>query len=149
MKSPFRTITTIIALFFTLLSLIVLILTNGSNIIGWELLGPAAFAMALGYLNTKIQKIQFKTLTSEYLIKFNIYLALIGVFSTVFVIGFFHLEGTEAASVATVGAEALGFIGLSLVELTVFLAARRLNRHNGLICSSRESAGTKTSQEFL
>ena len=84
--------------------------------------GLAAIGFALAFINQSINEASERRFTSGGLLKSTIYLAIFGILFSVLVINYTHADPT---GVFTVTAEGLGFIGLSLVELTIFLGARK------------------------
>lgn len=105
--------------------------------------GFAAITFFFAYMDQTMNELH--GFTSRRLLKATFYFAVYGIIVTILVINFFGLNATEAIGVFTITAEGLGFIGLSLVEITLFLEAKRSNRHRGPASSSMEPAGTKIS----
>jgi hypothetical protein len=90
---------------------------------------------------TIVQDFDFTKVAPRDMVKYTIYLVTIGILATIGVIRNLDLGVMEGAAVLTVSAEGLGFIGLSLVELTIFLATNRPNEINSLTSTLEVKTG--------
>ena len=90
--------------------------------------GIASGLVAIGFFFAYIDQTMNEVhgLTSRRLMKGTVYVVIYVIILTILIINFLHLNATEAIGAFTVAAEGLGFIGLSLVELTILKANRRL-----------------------
>jgi hypothetical protein len=87
-----------------------------------------AFLIMIAVVNRRVKDVLSIKATSALFIRLTLILVISALATSFAYIGYFHLGIVEAAAVLTVIAEGLGFIGLCLVELTIFLWVRRLRR---------------------
>ena len=87
--------------------------------------GFVAIAFFFAYIDQAMNELH--GFTSRRLLKATVYFAVYGIIITVLVVEFLGLNATEAIGVFTVTAEGLGFIGLSLVEITIFYAQKEVD----------------------
>lgn len=84
----------------------------------------ASLLVILLVLQYRIKDVLRMEVSSSVLIRLTLIIVIFGLASSAAYIGYFHLGVTDTAAVLTIIAEGLGFTGLSLVELTVFLRTK-------------------------